>query len=65
VPLTRGDHAFGLLVAVRHPRPGNGHVPLFTGKDVQALTGLAEELAEPLRALFLLRRLKRGLEGGR
>jgi phospholipase C len=65
VPLTHGGHAFGLIVAVRHPRPGNGHVPLFTGRDVQALTGLAEEFAEPLRALFLLRRLRRGLEAGR
>lgn len=65
VPLVHGDQAFGLIVVVRHPRPGNGHVPLFTGRDVQALTGLADELAGPLRALFLLRRLKRGLEGGR
>jgi phospholipase C len=65
VPLTHGDHAFGLIVAVRHPRPGDGHVPLFTGRDVQALTALAEELAEPLRTLFLLRRLRRVLEPGR
>jgi hypothetical protein len=65
VPLVHGDHAFGLIVVVRHPWPGIGQVPLFTGRDVQALTALAEELAEPLRALFLLRRLKRGLEGGR
>ena len=64
VPLVHGDHAFGLIVVVRHPRPGNGQVPLFTGRDVQALTALAGELSEPLRALFLLRRLKRGLEGG-
>jgi phospholipase C len=65
IPLVHGDRAFGLVVVIRHPQPGNGHVPLFTGKDVQALTALAEEFAEPLRALFLLRRLKRGLEAGR
>jgi phospholipase C len=65
VPLVHGDHAFGLIVVVRHPRTGNGHVPLFTGRDVQSLTTLASELSEPLRALFLLRRLKRGLEAGR
>jgi len=65
VPLVHRDHAFGLIVVVRHPGPGNGHAPLFSGRDVQALTALAEELSEPLRALFLLRRLQRGLEGGR
>ena len=65
VPLVHGDHAFGLIVVVRHPQPDNGQVPLFTGRDAQALTALAEELGEPLRVLFLLRRLKRSLEAGR
>jgi hypothetical protein len=64
VPLAHGEHAFGLIVVIRRPRPGNGQVPLFTGRDVQALTGLAEEFSEPLRAVPLLLRLKRALEGG-
>jgi hypothetical protein len=64
VPLTHGGHAFGLIVVVRHPWPGNGHVPLFTDGDVQSLAALAVELSEPLRTLSLLRRLKRGLENG-
>ncbi len=58
VPLFHERRGFGVLVAGRGRSMTGKPAEAFTDRDVQALMGFADAIAESLRAAVLLRRLK-------
>jgi hypothetical protein len=57
-PLVHERLGFGVLMAGRNRRRTGKPADVFTDKDVQALMGFADAIAESLRTAVLLRRLK-------
>ena len=67
VPLVHGRLGFGVLMAGRDRSTTDKPAEVFTDRDVQALMGFADAIAESLRTAVLLRRLKgqlKALENG-
>jgi hypothetical protein len=67
VPLVHGRLGFGVLMAGRDRSTTGKPTEVFTDRDVQALMGFADAIAESLRTAVLLRRLKgqlKALENG-
>jgi hypothetical protein len=67
VPLVHKRLGFGALMAGRDRSTSGKPAEVFTDRDVQALMGFADAIAESLRTAVLLRRLKgqlRALENG-
>jgi hypothetical protein len=58
VPLVRERLGFGVLMAGRDRSTTGKPAEVFTDRDVQALMGFADAIAESLRTAVLLRRLK-------
>jgi hypothetical protein len=58
VPLVHERLGFGVLMAGRDRSPTGAPAEVFTDRDVQALMGFADAVAESLRTAVLLRRLK-------
>ena len=63
VPLVHDRLGFGLLMAGRDHSTTGKPGEVFTDRDVQALMGLADAIAESLRTAVLIRRLKGQLSG--
>jgi hypothetical protein len=61
VPLVHERLGFGVLMAGRHRGATGDSAEVFTYRDVKALMGFADAVAESLRTAVLLRRLKRQL----
>jgi GAF domain-containing protein len=67
VPLVHRRLGFGVLMVGRDRIPSGEPAEVFTDRDVQALMGFADAIAESLRTAVLLRRLKgqlKALENG-
>jgi GAF domain len=58
VPLVHRRLGFGVLMVGRDRIPSGEPAEVFTDRDVQALMGFADAIAESLRTAVLLRRLK-------
>lgn len=58
VPLVHERLGFGVLMAGRDRSTTGKPAEVFTDRDIQALMGLADAIAESLRTAVLLRRLK-------
>jgi hypothetical protein len=58
VPLVHEQLGFGVLMAGRDRSPTGKPAEVFTDRDVQALLGFADAVAEPLHTAVLLRHLK-------
>jgi hypothetical protein len=58
VPLVHGRLGFGVLMAGRDSSTTGKPAEVFTDRDVQALMGFADAIADSLRTAVLLRRLK-------
>jgi GAF domain-containing protein len=58
VPLVHERRGFGVLMAGRDRSTTGKPAEVFTDRDVQALMGFADAIAEALRTAVLLRRLK-------
>ena len=58
VPLVHGRLGFGVLMAGRDRSTTGRPAEVFTDRDVQALLGFADAVAESLRTAVLLRRLR-------
>jgi ATP-binding cassette, subfamily B, bacterial len=58
VPLVHERRGFGVLMAGRDRSTTGKPAEVFTDRDVRALMGFADGIAEPLRTAVLLRRLK-------
>jgi hypothetical protein len=63
VPLVHERLGFGVLVAGRDRSTSGKPADVFTDRDVQALMGFADAIAESLRTVVLLRLLKGQFSG--